>query len=339
MAHDDQFTATGPAFNGSGFYRAGFSTNRAGADFTQGVNVEGMDCGVFGKCVKQAGVSRYPLNLGVGVYGKGDNSGVFGECTLGTSGVMGIHHNKKRPAQDGVGVIGAVTRGGTGVMGVSVTVGSLDALVRLEEFPEFAGGAGGDGVGVLGASGSSTGVMGMSQRGIGGEFTSRFGKGLTGSSNSGQGVVGTSHSNAAVTGTSDLGDGVIGNANGEVGAGVTGNANGGAGVEGKSASGVGLHGISKKSRGAVLESGENIAQMRLVPKKQKSAFVKLPKKGKVGDLILIQYPGGITADRKVTEICGLWLCVPASKRARGWASDDSNLWQEVLLGQVLTGTP
>jgi hypothetical protein len=62
MAHDDQFTATGPAFVGSGFERAGFSTNRQGSDFTHGVNVEGSRCGVFGKCVREAGASREPTS-------------------------------------------------------------------------------------------------------------------------------------------------------------------------------------------------------------------------------------------------------------------------------------
>lgn len=77
MAHEDQFTATGPAFTGSGFPRAGFSTNRAGADFTHGVNVQAKRCGVYGESVKVSS-GRESSVEGVGVHGFGENFGVFG---------------------------------------------------------------------------------------------------------------------------------------------------------------------------------------------------------------------------------------------------------------------
>lgn len=302
MAHDDQFTATGPAFTGSGFTRAGFSTNRAGADFTHGVNAEGSTCGVFGKSVQQGGSSREADVEGVGVFGKGDNFGVFGQGNLGMSGVIGTHNNIHRPNRDGAGVIGAVIRGGIGVMGVSLN--SLTALVGKKKIPHSANG---NGVGVFGASGSGAGVRGTSDEGSGGEFVSNAGSGVSGDSDSGTGVSGNSRS--------------------------------GVGVEGRSMKAAGLHGVSSENRGAVFESGENVAQMRLVPQKQRTRDARLPKWGKVGDLILIRYRGGIQPnDTAPTDLCSLWLCVPTSKRARGKSSNDSNLWQEVMLGQVIAGT-
>ena len=87
MAHEDQFTATGPAFVNAGFPRAAFSTNRAGADFVHGVNVEGSRCGVFGKSVGQPRKSSRETTVElVGVYGLGDKFGVFGKGTAGGGG-------------------------------------------------------------------------------------------------------------------------------------------------------------------------------------------------------------------------------------------------------------
>jgi len=272
MAHGDQFTATGPAFNGSGFPRSAFSTNRAGADFVHGVNVEGLNCGVFGKCVKRG--SRDPGVDGVGVYGKGDNFGVLGQGNVGPSGVIGTHTNNLRPSRDGAGLIGAVIRGGTGVIGISLTVTSLNSLTLLDKIPNSADGGG---VGVFGASGTGPGVRGASQDGTGGQFTSKSGSGVTGDSTSGEGLVGNSNFGTGVIGTSNWGTGVIGNAT-----------RGGVGVEGRSAAGAGLHGVSGRDRGAVFESGNNVAQIRLVPKKQNTKFVKLPGRGKVGDLAPIR---------------------------------------------------
>ncbi len=55
MPHDDQFTATGPAFKGAGFPRAAFSTGSQGTDSTYGVNVQGSECGVYGESVNTHG--------------------------------------------------------------------------------------------------------------------------------------------------------------------------------------------------------------------------------------------------------------------------------------------
>ena len=92
MAHDDQFTATGPAFTGSGFPRAGFSTNRAGANFTYGVNVQGSRCGVYGECVLGGSGRRESDVEGVGIYGFGERFGVYGNGNRGIAGVFGVHN-------------------------------------------------------------------------------------------------------------------------------------------------------------------------------------------------------------------------------------------------------
>lgn len=154
---------------------------------------------------------------------------------------------------------------------------------------------------------------------------------------SGVGVLGTSGTGVGVRGTAE--DGIGGEFISSAASGVSGDSGSGVGVEGRSTTGVGLHGVSSEDRAAVFESGENVAQMRLVPQMQRTRDAKLPKKGKVGDLILIRYRGGIRIqDASPTDVCSLWLCVPTATRARGQSSDDSNLWQEVILGQVVTGT-
>jgi len=238
MAHEDQFTATGPAFTGSGFPRAGFSTNRAGADFTYGVNVEGSRCGVFGKSVQQAGASREADVDGVGVFGQGDNFGVYGQGNLGIVGVIGTHNNIHRPDHDGVGVVGAVMRGGTGVIGVSLQ--SLTPLVGQKEIPNSADG---DGTGVLGASGTGTGVNGESADGNGVRGHSQHNDGVVGESDSDgkSGVFGFNRS------TSGAAFGVAGLTNSPNGAGVFGfaeNSEEGLG-------GVGVRGDSQENDGVV----------------------------------------------------------------------------------------
>ena len=80
MAHDDQFTATGPAFTGAGFSRAAFSTNRAGTDSTYGVNVQASTCGVYGESIQTSPpTNRQTPKPNTGVCGIGDDFGVFGK--------------------------------------------------------------------------------------------------------------------------------------------------------------------------------------------------------------------------------------------------------------------
>jgi hypothetical protein len=80
MAHDDQFTATGPAFTGAGFPRAAFSTNRVGTDSTYGLNVQGSECGVYGESGLKNSSRDSPTSSteNVGVCGVGLTYGVFG---------------------------------------------------------------------------------------------------------------------------------------------------------------------------------------------------------------------------------------------------------------------
>ena len=75
MAHDDQFTATGPPLSGSGFPRSAFSSRAAGMVY--GTNVQGDRAGVYGESVRAATTRESDLE-GVGVCGVGDNFGVFG---------------------------------------------------------------------------------------------------------------------------------------------------------------------------------------------------------------------------------------------------------------------
>src|SRR5215211_4413722 len=86
MAHDDQFTATGPSFAGSGFPRAAFSTNAD--DMTYGVNVQGSRCGVYGESVRVSAQRESSVD-GVGVYGFGESFGVMGNGNRGLAGILG----------------------------------------------------------------------------------------------------------------------------------------------------------------------------------------------------------------------------------------------------------
>ncbi|MFJ8160882.1 peptidoglycan-binding protein [Streptomyces sp. NPDC096136] len=160
MAHDDQFTATGPSFTGAGFPRAGFSTKST--DTVHGVNVVGTSCGVYGESLAAGQESdRQPEVDRTGVFGDGDAYGVHG---IGRSfaGVLGF---VRRPENSG-GVFGVGLRGAPGVVGQS----------RIEFLPTLPTGDlaqhGGDGTGVLGESGHGAGVSGTSGDGRGGEFSS-----------------------------------------------------------------------------------------------------------------------------------------------------------------------
>ena len=87
--HEDQFTATGPAFDGAGFPRAAFSTNSVGTDSTYGVNVQGESCGVYGESgIKDSNREATQRTENVGVCGVGLTYGVFGRG-FQTAGVYG----------------------------------------------------------------------------------------------------------------------------------------------------------------------------------------------------------------------------------------------------------
>jgi hypothetical protein len=191
MAHDDQFTATGPPFTGSGFPRAAFSTKATGMVY--GANVQGDRAGVYAESVR-AETDRESDVEGVGVHGEGDNFGVFGRTFASDAGseVAGVFGEHNR---GGVGVIGAVMRGGTGVAGVSVA--SLgNPIATFVSLPDPADGSG---TGVFGSSGSGAGVRG----------TSRTSPGVLGTSQASAGVRGESQDSDAVVGKSGSGRGGV----------------------------------------------------------------------------------------------------------------------------------
>lgn len=196
MPHEDQFTATGPAFTGAGFPNAAFSTNRKGTNCTYGVNVQGSQCGVYGESGLGTDSSRETPNHhaleNIGVCGVGLTTGVFGHGDQ-RAGVWGQHENS------GAGVIGVGMKKNNGVFGVSQDPGNhkddLGAGVGVKGASECVHGVGvmglsvkefsnsdtpraevgnGGGIGVMGESGSGTGVMGNSNTGVGGVFTSNF---------------------------------------------------------------------------------------------------------------------------------------------------------------------
>jgi len=250
MPHDDQFTATGPAFAGAGFPRAAFSTNRVGTDSTYGVNVQASECGVYGECVKTApATDRRTPKSGTGVTGVGDENGVFGRGravagvhgeaqNFSAVGVVGVSKDKRRPPDDnasGIGVLGATeSLRGYGVVGLSIdALGLTDSkqLPRLGRDPEtgrptlpdeFLGNLGG-GTGVYGetgifpkgALGTSTGVFGVGGTGVVGVG---FREGVHGLSDTGVAVLGQcSHIGTGVEGNSELGPGVVGKSTDGVG--------------------------------------------------------------------------------------------------------------------------
>ena len=289
--HKDQFTATGPSFTGSGFPRAAFSNNNQSNKAPQDF--------IYGVNVQgsRCGVFGESVNVSSGRDSTVEGVGVhgfgenFGVFGNGNRGIAGVFGQNNRGR---TGVIGAAMRGGTGVLGVSMS-GLGNPLSTFEALPDPATGSG---VGVYGASGSGVGVFGASSSGPG------------------------------VKGTSDEGAG------GEFSSST------GIGVEGNSFAGPGVHGVSQNDRGGVFQAGTSgrssrdtqiVAQIRLVPLRQRTFFPQLPRKGKVGDLLLIRYPGRRIL-RSAPDECSLWLCIPKGP------SDDSDQWQEVVLGAVATGT-
>jgi hypothetical protein len=303
MAHNDQFTATGPAFTGSGFPRAAFSTNRAGADFVHGVNVEASECGVFGKCVQGAGTGRNPTVAGVGVFGVGDSFGVLGKGDLG-----GVRRDGGRaPARRGVRVAGTGVIGhggpvrdastelpGPGVIGVGSGARDPD--------PKTSAGVGIFGIGTTESArpGSTVGGTGVVGKG------NRSGRGKTGA-----GVVGVSSAielpsaettaGVGVYGESSSGPGVLGVWGGPIAV----EKRGGAGVVGKSGSGPGGE-FSSSATG----------QVHLVP----SNATKFPIVGRRGDLWMHNHRGN--APRRRQPSASLYICVQDQPVV---------IWQQVLM--------
>lgn len=179
MAHDDQFTATGPPLTGSGFPRSAFSSSATGMVY--GANVQGDRAGLYAESVRTA-TDRESEVEGVGVAGVGDNFGVLGQTipSDGRPGIAGVFAQHNR---GGTGVIGATMRGGTGVVGTSVT--SLGN--PLATFADGHGPADGSGTGVIGSSGSGPGVHGMSDSANGVLAESDTGDAVVGRSGSGHG--------------------------------------------------------------------------------------------------------------------------------------------------------
>src|SRR6478609_5711621 len=105
MAHEDQFSATGPALSGSGQPGAAFSNNsNSGAAFTYGVNVIANGCGVLGVGGLSLGRAPYdiPTVFHAGVAGLRNDRGVWGRG--GNTGVhVEIWHDPSDTSQTGSG--------------------------------------------------------------------------------------------------------------------------------------------------------------------------------------------------------------------------------------------
>lgn len=256
------------------------------------------------------------IDFGVNVVG--NKIGVYGEC------IRDVNHQIGRdPGLDGIGVFGIgdkfgifgngnprgglagvagiQTHGKVGVFGVSIPgdenhqgngiVGlSLNHVDPIIPFVSIPDPATGSGTGVFGSSGKGSGVRGTSDEGKGGEFGSETGIGVKGFSNSG---------------------------------------NGG---EFRSETGIGVKGFSKGDRGGVFESDKKFAQVRLVPSDQRDGPrpPELPKKGQVGDLMLIR--SIVRIKEEDIDTCSLWLCIPKDH------DNESDQWQEIDLGRRVTGT-
>jgi hypothetical protein len=313
MAHEDQFTATGPAFTGSGFSRAGFSTNRVGADFVHGVNVEGSSCGVFGQSVQQQGTSRDVDLPGTGVFGRGDTFGVVGKSdavgVLGRGSVAGVRgeggtarpRGRARVAGTGVIGLGGPVRdelgesGGAGVIGVGTGAQDPEPLTSA--------GAGVFGVGATSTRPQSevggTGVVGMASRGRKGR--GKVGAGVVGVASAIQLPSAETTSGVGVYGLSEAGPGVVGIAGGPIAA----EERGAPGVRGESGSGPGGE-----------FSSDETGQVRLVPSKE----TVLPTIGLRGDLWMHNHKGRASKLRQPG--LSLYICVQDAPVV---------IWQEVML--------
>jgi hypothetical protein len=297
---------TATAFFADGPIMHAFETGGNNTGIHHGVNVQGTRCGVYGESVlTDRTTSRESMVENVGVHGEGDNIGVFGNGNTAIFGVVGIHNGLVRKFSD--------------------------PSVKDHQLPGGGDRDGNDAAAVLGAAmRDATGVVGLSLDAIGnplaltidssgGSPADGSGTGVLGASGDGTGVHGIATDGVGVLGTSESKDGVSG-------ASVT-----GTGVSGSSDRGIGVRASSRGNRGGQFESGKNVAQLRLVPQRQKSPIPQLPKKGQVGDLILIRNTA-VRGDVRM-DVCSLWLCVPKKP-----GSDDSDQWQQVVLGPVVTGT-
>ena len=329
--HDDQFTATGPAFTGAGFPRAAFSTGRQGTDSTYGVNVQGSECGVYGESVNTAPrTDRKTPKTKTGVTGVGDGSGVFGRgrAVAGVHGetqnsvaigVAGISKDKSKRGDSnasGTGVLGATESfRGFGVVGLSIDSLGLTNSKQLPRpgrdpetgvitFPDEFGGKLGGGTGVLGITGifpkgpfgTSTGVCGVGGTGVLGE-------------GSHEGVHGISSSGIAVLAESDNGTGVISRSTDGVGGffnsinkealvGVSGGP--GNGVRGTAGSGSGVRGTAGSGSGV---SGESTSGFGVFGDSEKQS-------GVVGRSRSAVAPGVFGVCEKLTGVAGRSTLAP-----------------------------
>jgi hypothetical protein len=304
MPHEDQFTATGPAFSGSAFPFAGFSnasTDSLETTHTYGVNVIGTECGVYGESVNTPPPTdrEKPSGARIGVCGVGDTHGVFG-MGFEKAGVQGENAN----ATNGVGVFGLARDQNTnGVVGIS-------KVAKPVEFPDARG------AGVVGATecGGGFGVIGLSC------FVNSLSDEAT------QIARPSIDDQGKVVDTGSLGGGI----------GVFGASGNGTGVYGYGKDfGTGVYGLSSNGRGGEFESMTLMAQVRLVPFKKKALFAQLPlpKNGKVGDMLMIRNTAE-NQDGQTEDRCSLWLCVPTLGQP---GFEDSSQWQEVVLGNSVTG--
>ncbi|HHK5543764.1 TPA: hypothetical protein ACQUHN_006284 [Bacillus thuringiensis] len=154
MPHEDQFTAIGPSLTGSGFPRSAFSTKAI--DMIFGVNVQGNKCGVYGESFTNSSNTRDTDFPGVGIWGSGQNFGVFGDGNKGIAGVVG--RNNKR---DLAAVIGSTKKGGVGVFGT--TFATLNCEDPAKGLGTGVSGQSKGGFGIFGFSTDSTGRGGAFQ--------------------------------------------------------------------------------------------------------------------------------------------------------------------------------
>jgi hypothetical protein len=174
--HDDQFTAMGPPFSGSGFPESAFSTlSSDDTGFQFGLRANARRCGVMGQT------------------GGGGVAGVYGHGRFSKFGVLGTAFGQS------IGVVGASVTTTNDLMNLNVP----PADVNLDSL------GAGSGTGVFGKSGSGFGVHGMSDSSTAVLGTSRTGIGGHGASDSSTGVLGTSESGFGVHGLSESGPGGV----------------------------------------------------------------------------------------------------------------------------------
>ena len=303
--HDDQFTAKGPVFSGSGFKLTGFSTNEDGDGFQFGVRVNASRCGVVGQT------------------GQGGIAGVCGQGRFSQFGVLGTAF------QNRIGVVGVSVDNTNDLFNLNTQPGQF----RLESLGS------GRGIGVLGKSGSGFGVQGISKTNTAVLGTSGTGFGVHGISETNTGVHGASGTGLGVHGSSDSATAVFGA--GRAGFGVHGISESNAAVVGESADGDGVVGRSSTGRGGKFESGRAgsiVGQIHLVPQRMPVTTLMpttasvydtgvldlLPHEGRGGDLLVTQSDDGE---------CVLWICSRSSQ------APERATWRQVLLGDPVATSP